>query len=320
MGVCVRKDWAEVMNEYLSRRSGFSLLCISVAFAALWLSTRGTAALQPIVEPVPPLTQSDDLDRFRADAWYLPNEPLLGFVEIPAGIFVMGSSPDENYPPYANERWTDESDQGKIELPAYFIGRYEVTVAQYRAFVAATGYRFKADALGGAPTHPIAQVKWTDALAYAHWLEATLRDHPRVAPSLTEKLRNGWHITLPSEAQWEKAARGGDGRIFPWGNTRENQYANFGGQHTNPVGALKCLPCAYQLADMSGNVWEMTRSPNVPYPFDDLKRGDLDAYALYVMRGGSYSDSAQNARAAIRGAVDTDTRSPTIGFRLVISR
>ncbi len=71
---------------------------------------------------------------------------------------------------------------------------------------------------------------------------------------------------------------------------------------------------------MSGNVWELTRSPNRPYPYDPTNKIDLDTDALWVMRGGSYADPDQNIRAAIRGGADPGARRPFIGFRVVLTR
>ena len=134
-------------------------------------------------------------------------------------------------------------------------------------------------------------------------------------------LADGWHVTLPSEAQWEKAARGTDGRIFPWGNEPRRDRANYGGAGAIRVGSFPCPECPFPLSDMSGNLWELTRSPYRPYPYhpriDDV---DLDADALWVMRGGSYGDPDQNIRAAVRGGVDPGARRPFIGFRVVLTR
>jgi len=92
------------------------------------------------------------------------------------------------------------------------------------------------------------------------------------------------------------------------------------------VGSFPCPECPYGLSDMSGNVWELTRSPYRPYPYDptpdsldNLDSLDLDADALWVMRGGSYGDPDQNIRAAIRGGADPGARRPFIGFRVVLT-
>lgn len=127
-------------------------------------------------------------------------------------------------------------------------------------------------------------------------------------------------MTLPSEAQWEKAARGTDGRIFPWGNEPRPDRANYRRSSAAPVGSFACPECPFELSDMSGNVWELTRSPNRPYPYDPTNKIDLDTDALWVMRGGSYADPDQNIRAAIRGGADPGARRPFIGFRVVLTR
>lgn len=258
---------------------------------------------------------------FRADAWFLPDEDLLGFVEIPAGPFLMGSDPAADPLAFENERWSERSVQGAPDLPTFYIGRYEVTVAQYRAFVEATGYAVDERALQGPPDHPVTFVSWPDALAYARWLGATLREAPGTPEPLRSLLRDGWRVSLPSEAEWEKAARGSDGRLFPWGDEARPDRANFGAASARPVGSFDCPECPYGLADMSGNVWEYTRSPYQPYPYDetdDLE--NLEADALWVMRGGGFADGEQNVRAAIRGGADPGVRREFIGFRVAISQ
>lgn len=308
------------MNEYLTPRRGFALVCIIVVAAAFWLATEGRAALAPMKPAVPELSNSPDGARFRRDAWFLPNESRLGFIEIPEGPALIGSDPQFDRSAYANERWSPSSFQGSLQIPTFYISRFEVTVAQYRAFVLATGHAFASEALEAPSAHPVAQITWADALAYARWLESELKAAPTVAPQLTALLNAGWHVTLPTEVQWEKAARGGDGRIYPWGNMPERQYGNFEGQSAIDVGSIKCVSCANELSDMSGNVWEFTSSPNVAYPFVEDREASIEADALYVMRGGSFGDRANNVRAAVRGGVDPGARSPMIGFRLVITK
>ena len=153
--------------------------------------------------------------RFRADAWYLPDEPLLGFVEIPAGPFLMGSD-DER------DSWLlKASPQHKVTLPAYYIARYPVTVAQFRTFVEASGYAWEnRNRPQGAAHHPVVYVSWHDALAYCNWLTARLREWSGTPEPLATLLRTeDWRVILPSEAEWEKAARGTDGRAYPWGKS-----------------------------------------------------------------------------------------------------
>jgi formylglycine-generating enzyme required for sulfatase activity len=249
----------------------------------------------------------------------LPDDGMLGFVEILPGAFLMGSDPAVDRAAFENERWSAAEVQGTVDLPAYYIGRSEVTVGAYRAFVEATGHRADPQALAAPPSHPIASVSWPDALAYCRWLDGELRRSPETPPAIRARLDEGWRVTLPSEAQWEKAARGPDGRVFPWGNEPRRDRANFRSTGPVPVGSIECPECAYGLVDMSGNVWEWTRSPYQPYPFteaDDLR--DLETDALWVMRGGSFSDPESNVRAAVRGGGDPGVRRPFIGFRVAV--
>ena len=268
-----------------------------------------------------PAVDAAALRGFRADAWFLPDDELLGFVEIPSGPFVMGSDPATDPLAFDNERWPGPHPQGTIDLPAFYIGRYEVTVAQYGAFVDATGHRTDEQALRGAGTRPVAFVSWPDALAYCRWLERALRDSPNAPARLRELLSGGWRVVLPSEAEWEKAARGGDGRTYPWGAAPRRDRANYAGAAVTPVGSLPCPECAYPLFDMSGNVWEWTRSPYQPYPYDPSDDGkNLESDALWVMRGGSFSDTERNVRAATRGGADPGVRRAFIGFRVALSK
>jgi formylglycine-generating enzyme required for sulfatase activity len=276
-----------------------------------------SADAEPAIAPPP---RTPEVAGLRADAWFLPDEPLLGFVEIPAGTFLMGSDPAADPLAYDNERLAPGGGQGVVDLPAYYIGRYPVPVAQFREFVNATGYAAEPAALRGPPDHPVVAVSWVDALAYSRWLDRTLREAPHPPPQLSDLLDSGWRVTLPTEAQWEKAARGTDGRIYPWGDAPRPDRANYLASGTTAVGSFDCPECPYGVLDMSGNVWEWTRSPFQLSPYgagnEDL---DLRADALWVMRGGSYEESEQTIRAAVRGGADPGARRDFIGFRLVLS-
>jgi formylglycine-generating enzyme required for sulfatase activity len=306
------------------RRSAVAVAAIAgvlLLAGVAWVLRGGIESMRAATGQVllPPLT--GDLSRFRADTWYLPDDAMLGFVEIPAGPFVMGSDPVADPMAFGNERWVHTGGSTEVELPTYYIGRFEVTVAQYRAFVEATGHRGDREALAAPGDHPVALVSWPDALAYSRWLDRTLRDSAGTPPELEALLREGWRITLPTEVEWEKAARGTDGRIFPWGDRPAPEQANFMGRSTVPVGSFGCEECPWGIADMSGNVWEWTRSPFQATPYDTAAAApDLREDALWVMRGGSFVDREQNVRAAVRGGADPGARRPFIGFRLALSR
>ena len=300
---------------------GPAILAVLVAGAAVWLGVQpvpgGGGATAGAPSPAPAMPA--ELRGFRAGAWFLPDDALLGFVEIAAGPFSLGADPTTDPEAFDNERWSATAARGTVDLPAYFIGRYEVTVAQFAAFVAATGLPADPQALEAPPDHPVANVSWPDALAYCRWLDAELRDAPQTPPVLAERLGAGWRITLPSEAQWEKAARGTDGRRYPWGEEMRRDRATPQGGAAVAAGSVPCPECPYGLLDMGGNVWEWTRSPFQPYPFDDAERGDLDADALWVMRGGSFTDPPRNLRTTTRGGADPGARRPFIGFRVALS-
>lgn len=294
------------------------ILILFLAGAAAWVFLAATGAGSDA-----DITAADvegDDPRFGGEL-ALPADSMLGFVEVPAGPFLMGSDPALDPGAFDNEYWRAGGGQGTVELPSFYIGRYEVTVGQFAAFLRATD-RQMADPtpLRARSNYPITGVSWPDALAYARWLDERLRNDPATPATLRQKLASGWSVTLPTEAQWEKAARGPDGRIFPWGNEPRREFANFGSVGPQPVGSRPCADCAYGLADMSGNVWEWTRSPYQPLPYDPSNRHtDLAADALWVMRGGGFSDGAQLVRAATRGGADPGARRPFIGFRVVIS-
>lgn len=229
-----------------------------------------------------------------------------GFVEIPAGPFVMGAERARDPLAYDNER-----PEHTVDLPAFFIAQREVTVAEFSSFVQATKWGVDPKALAAPPDHPVTHVSWPDAIAYARWLDSTMKG----------SLPEGWHVTLPTEAQWEKAARGGDSRRYPWGDEPRPDRANVGRPGTVPAGSIACPECAHGLLDLAGNVWEWTRSPYQPYPYDEADdRVNLNQDALWVMRGGGFADGPQLIRNSARGAAEPGARRPFIGFRVAISK
>jgi formylglycine-generating enzyme required for sulfatase activity len=222
---------------------------------------------------------------------------------------------------FDNERWSPLEGEGRVDVPAFYIARHETTVGQFAAFAHDTTWTIHPQTLAGPSTHPVTFVSWPDALAYCRWLSNTLERSPTTLPRLRALLREGWRVSLPTEAEWEKAARGPDRRRYPWGNEPLRSQANYEGTSTTPVGRFACGECPYGLSDMSGNVWEWTSSPYQPYPYDPTDdRANLDADALWVMRGGHFGDGPRLVRTTTRGAADPGARRPFIGFRVALSR
>lgn len=245
---------------------------------------------------------------------------LATFVEIPAGPFTMGADRTTDPLAFDNEKWSSSAAEGSVDLPAFLIASREVTVAEFSQFAQAGKWNVDPRAVSGTADHPVAFVSWPDAIAYTRWLESTLKSAPSTPPRIARALRDGWQVTLPTEAQWEKAARGTDRRRFPWGSEPRRDRANFGAAGTVPAGRLACPECAFGLSDMAGNVWEWTRSPYQPYPYDASDdRSGLNKDALWAMRGGGFADGPQLIRATARGAAEPGARRPFIGFRVVVS-
>jgi formylglycine-generating enzyme required for sulfatase activity len=311
--------------------------CEKVERLQAWLVTVLQKALLPPVERAAAgstLARLGD-PRFRPDAWYLPDEPLLGFLEIPAGPFLMGSDKKRD-----RQAFDDELPQHEISLPTYYITRYPTTVAQFRAFVEESGYKpADPDSLRGLPNHPVVDVTWYDALAYCEWLAERLRAWEGTPDPLAALLRVGaaggrpWRVTLPSEAEWEKAARGTDGRIYPWGDDPDPNRANYDDTGIGTTSAVGCFPGGagpYGVEDLSGNVWEWTRSlwgkdparPDFKYPYNPGDgREDLEASreVLRVVRGGAFVNIGWGVRCAFRDWYGPISRLGDLGFRVVVS-
>jgi len=246
--------------------------------------------------------------------WRLPyGEPV--WVEVPAGEFWMGGEGEYDGKPVH-----------RVHLERFHIARVPVTNTQYQFFVETTGHSAPKHWEDGRPprgleSHPVVYVSWYDALAYCRWLSEV----------------TGKAITLPSEAQWEKAARGDkDKREYPWGDEWDETKCNsreldLGG--TTPVGIFPEGASPYGCLDMVGNVWEWTTSLwglwtgkgaelQFGYPYDPMDgRENLEAGddMLRVVRGGSFLDSRGFARCAYRDWNLPDYRNGLDGFRVVVS-
>ncbi len=203
------------------------------------------------------------------------------FMHVPAGEFLMGSEESDQY---ADK---DEKPQHKVYLDEYWLGKYPVTNAQYKVFVDVSGHapplHWKRGAVPkGREDHPVVNVSWHDASAFCTWLSRA----------------TGEKIRLPSEAEWEKAARGTDGRLYPWGNNPPSKkLCNYGGLiigTTTPVGRYSPQgDSPYECADMVGNVWEWVLDwySETFYSKSPYKNPMGPASGKYrVLRGGSWSN------------------------------
>ena len=219
-------------------------------------------------------------------------------LQMPAGTFLMGS----------NAGFDDERPERMVNMPAYQIDRYEVTVGEFREFVKATNHRTDAekagkpfnetwcvDNVGSRFDHPVRYVSWWDADKYCRWLGKR----------------------LPTEAEWEYAARGNDGRAYPWGNDfdparvappTDTMPVGFYLNNRSPIGAY----------DMAGNVWEWVNDWYRPDYYaqneNDNPQGPPQADQR-VIRGGSFTNSPEDLRVTRRIKDDASSSHRDVGFR-----
>jgi sulfatase modifying factor 1 len=246
----------------------------------------------------------------------------LELMEIPAGEFTMGTTEEEvntilaSNPKEKRESFAGEMPQHPVYLDTYYIGKTPVTVGQYKQFCRATNRQMppapdfnpnwsKAD-------HPIVYVSWNDAMAYCAWLSG----------------ETGYTVKLPTEAQWEKAARGSDGRKYPWGDNFDrsrlqcsmHQHMDAGG--TSAVGSFPSGVSPYGVLDMAGNVYQWCSDwydenyyGNTPKnnPFGPSSGQER------VLRGGSwYGCLGAWFRCALRFHLTPDNKNYYFGFRCVV--
>jgi formylglycine-generating enzyme required for sulfatase activity len=226
-------------------------------------------------------------------------QPPDGMVLVPAGDFTMGTNRSESVGPDIPRGYNDARPLHSVTLPAYFIDKTEVTNAQYKKYCDATGYpappNWKDGVYAqGEDDFPVSHVTWYEAGAYAAWAGKR----------------------LPTEAEWEKAARGTDKREFPWGDNWDPKRAVFGRSHSDKVGQFPTGASPYGALDMAGNVFEWTESwydayPNAPIKFPEYGE------KMKVVRGGGCDGYDSIVRTYYRSVAFPGTRSGWIGFRCV---
>ena len=250
----------------------------------------------PLVSPA-----SAQLDRLRrSKALEPPPTVETTMVEIPDGPFTMGSD--------GTQALEDERPKHQVRLPAFFMDLHEVTTVQYASFLAATNrdapWQWNGVDLLQHRDRPVIGVDWVDADAYCRWKGKR----------------------LPTEAEWEKSARGTDGRLYPWGNwVPNNDLANFAsgarfsyGQVLMPVQSYEQGKSPYGLLQMAGNVWEWVQDwygvnyyeVSMEYNPQGPEQGQFK-----VLRGGSWSDSPKYLLTYGRFKLSPETRNSYTGFR-----
>jgi rhamnose transport system permease protein len=252
----------------------------------------------PLPTPTPgPTTTTEGQVEVASPTPTEPPKPIEDMVEIPAGPFTFG---DDNGEP-------NEGPAQTVELPAYQIDHFEVTNDDFTLFVNATGYQTEAEKEGAKKTwrseaegngnHPVVRVTWNDAQIFCEWLGKR----------------------LPTEQEWEKAARGEQGNLFPWGNTFDPSKANLkasGIRGTVAVGSFPAGASPYGVEDMAGNVWEWTADPYQAYP-NSTYQDKFYSDQLRVTRGGGWFDEEPQVRSANRSAAAPDSANDDLGFRCV---
>jgi formylglycine-generating enzyme required for sulfatase activity len=256
--------------------------------APTWTSTH-TPPPAPtwINTPIPPTATQSAIENPKSE-----------MVRVPAGEFTMGSEAGAD----------DEKPIHTVYLEEYMIDKYEVTNEQYRKCVEAGNCTAPTECDYGEPTyedsakgnHPVVCVNWDMSKSYCEWSGKR----------------------LPTEAEWEKAARGTDGRTYPWGEGIDCDHANYWGKDggcvgdTTEVGSYPAGVSPYGAYDMAGNVWEWVSSEYKSYPYRaDDGREDLTSRSNRVIRGGSWNIIDYNSRSAYRFDYVPTNRNGNVGVR-----
>jgi formylglycine-generating enzyme required for sulfatase activity len=293
------------------------------------LEQRLACALVPLLTSVPPVPLND---RRRAGQHLAAlGDPRPGvctlepdWCDVPAGSFLLGSSDQDE------QADADEKPQRTVDLPGFRIARYPVTNAQWQMFMDAGGYRerrwwseagwqakeergwteprYRDDPRFNGNNQPVVGITWYEANTFCRWLSDAL----------------GYEVRLPSEAEWEQAARGSDGRIYPWGNDWDANRANTaegGIRMTTPVGCYPDGAGPSGALDMSGNVFEWTATPwTGNYEQSDSTARETEDGEAFVRRGGAWSYHQWSARCAYRYASRPSNRIYDLGLRVCAAR
>jgi formylglycine-generating enzyme len=283
----------------LETKFKLAFLLVVIAFAALPVMGILRGTVMTPYEESPPATEDPPEPESAVTEDPIADE----MVTIPAGPFVRGTA----------SGGFDEQPQRTIDLDTFSIDRFEVTNHQYQQFVLATGHRKAgppsryAKSIGKmrGTNQPAVYVSWDDANEYCHWKGKR----------------------LPTEAEWEKAMRGTDGRLWPWGNQEKPNGANWarvqdGHEVSARVGSFSMDKSPFGVMDGAGNVMEWVADwyQETYYKESPDKDPPSPEFGTYrVMRGGGYTTTGSDVRITSRSKMVPDFRDETIGFRCAIS-
>ncbi len=261
-----------------------SVLCVHVLIVSLSLVSCSSKALRPV--------------------------PFRNMLPVPAGRFIRGSNKLDEFQQAkelgSKKPWyKDEYPQHEMTLPFFYIDQFEITNAEYKQFIDATDWRAPSYFVDrsvppGAENYPVSNINWFEADRYCSWAGKR----------------------LPTEAEWEKAARGEDGREFPWGNDFEKIKENTDKATSGdiaPVGTFKEGSSPYGVMDMAGNVWEWTGDWYKPYP-NATYQSELFGEKQKVFRGGGGGRVGHYVlplfyRTSYRSSIKPEQAFSDLGFR-----
>jgi formylglycine-generating enzyme required for sulfatase activity len=283
-----------------------SLLCLGLFFLSDFAISQvsNTDSLLPIEGVVIPKAHTNQPKTIKPGAVYKDCDDCPEMVVIPEGSFLMGSPPDPEQDPFSNAKpvkigENDERPQHSVNIQTFAIGKYEITQEQWYEVMGNNPSSNKGRTL------PVENVSWDDAQLFVQKLSQ----------------KTGKKYRLPSEAEWEYAARGGSTTTYPWGNSDAelHVYAWFSAiaNGTNLVGLKK--PNQFGLYDMIGNVWEWTQDCwnlnfiGAPTEGSAWTGGEC---SLRVLRGGSWYSNLRHLRSASRSFLSSANRQGGSGFRV----
>ena len=299
------------VNLFEDANDGYEMLMLSLKLRAKNLGASlvppqkepaRTASSQPQIQKVS-LPSSTKIvaaaNQRKLEVYTLAN---MEFVLVPKGKFIMGGTVD------------DEKPKGGIDIPYdYWMARFPITNAQYNDFIAPVKAKHPVENWSKIKDHPVVNVTWNHAMSFCMWLN----------DEFAHELPDGYTFRLPTEAEWEKAARGVNGLEYPWGNMFDPTRANCEefAQTTTPVGQFSPRgDSPFGCADMAGNVGEWCHSLYKPYPYKAGDgREDETVAESRVFRGGSWANGRDAARCAYRYYDGPGLLSDGVGFRVSAS-